>query len=135
MESKKLNIDRLIDIQMEMACENQQRLDEMLRCEGFDPEKIGKEGLSFIKSQMFKVVVAKNKINNSGLYEKAVKMLREIAVSTVQTKEAILLQLQAKSPRLQFNKLENLTVENLQEILNDTEVLDLMSQLENEHSQ
>lgn len=127
MSSKKINIDHLIDSYLESASNNSNALDDMLREHGYDPQKLEKKGLQTINNLLFRQQVAINKQNLLGLYSKALLMVQ---VTTANTKEAIFALLKQKSPSLQFKNLEKLDEDNLQQILTETEVLDLIEKLE-----
>jgi len=132
MDEKRVDISRLIDSYLELADKDRQILDDMLREEGKDPEKVAKRGLDKVRQLFFKAEVANKKAAISSLYQRAINLVQ---TGTVQTKEIILAALRAKSPGLQFRSLEKLDEEHLREILTDTEILDLMDQLDKEHGQ
>ncbi|KIC89908.1 hypothetical protein [Flavihumibacter sp. ZG627] len=127
MPSKKINIDRLIDSYLETASNNPDSLDDILKEHGYDPQKVEKRGLNNIKKLMFQQQVAINKDKLLGLYAKALLMVQ---VATADTKQAIFGLLKQKSPSIQFRNLENLDVENLRQILTETEILDFIEKLE-----
>lgn len=128
MADTKINIDKLIESWFEINSKDEFNLDESLKDRGYDPKKIETEGVQKIRKMIFEQTVANKKAKAIELYKKAVALIQ----STPQlSREAIFSLLKQKSPSLQFRSLENLDDENLQEILNDTEVLELIEKLEN----
>jgi hypothetical protein len=132
MDEKRVDISRLIDSYLELAGKDPKILDDMLREEGKDPEKVAKRGLDKIRQLFFQAEVTNKKAIISSLYQRAIDLVQ---TGTEQTKEMILAALRIKSPGLQFRNLEKLDEEHLREILTDTEILDLMNQLDKERGQ
>ena len=127
MADKKINIDKLLEKWLEINSADEENLDDSLREMGYDPKKIETEGVRKIRKMIFDQTVANKKAKVESLYKKAVSLIQ----STSQlSREAIFGLLKQKSPALQFRSLETLDDENLQEILNDTEVLELIEKLE-----
>jgi hypothetical protein len=127
MADKKVNIDKLIDSYMELASADPDLLKDMLREQGYDPSELEKRGIQKIKKLIFTNQVALKKAKLINLYNKATHMMN---VASSDTREAILALLKRKSPNLQFRNLEKLDEENLRQILNETEVLELIDKLE-----
>lgn len=127
MSAKKIDIDKLIDSYLELGSSNPEILNDMLKEEGYDPAAIEKRGIQTIRKFLFQHQVAIKKDNLLSLYSKAVSMVQ---VATANSKQAIFTLLKKKSPTLQFRNLENLDEENLRQILNETEILDLIDKLE-----
>lgn len=128
MADTKINIDKLLESWFEINSKDEFNLDESLKDRGYDPKKIETEGVQKIRKMIFEQTVANKKAKAIELYKKALALIQ----STPQlSREAIFSLLKQKSPSLQFRSLENLDDENLQEILNDTEVLELIEKLEN----
>lgn len=127
MADKTINIDKLLESWFEINSKDEFNLDESLKAHGYDPKKIETEGVQKIRKMIFEQTVANKKAKATELYKKALALIQ----STSQlSREAIFGLLKQKSPSLQFRSLENLDDENLQEILNDTEVLELIEKLE-----
>lgn len=126
MSEKKINIEKLTESFWELS-DNPGILDDMLRSEGYDPEKIEKAGINKIRKLLFQQEVAMKKAKMTNLYLQALERLQ---VATGETKEAFLNLLRTKAPSLQFRNLENLDEDNIKQILNETEILDLMDKLD-----
>lgn len=126
MSEKKINTEKLIDSFWDLS-NDPEILDDMLRSEGYDPDRVEKTGISRIKKLLFQQEVAMKKEKMANLYSMAIERLQ---VATAETKEAFLALLRTKAPSLQFRNLENLDEENIKQILNETEILDLMDKLE-----
>lgn len=127
MADKKINIDKLLESWYQINTSDDAKLDDSLRERGYDPKKIETAGVQKIRQVIFKQTVAAKKTKTAELYKKALTLIQ---TTTQRSKEAIFQILQQKSPSLQFRSLENLDNESLQEILNDTEVLELIEKLE-----
>lgn len=127
MTDKKINIDKLLESWFEINSKDELNLNESLKGHGYDPKTIETEGVQKIRKMIFEQTVANKKAKATELYKKALALIQ----STSQlSREAIFSLLKQKSPSLQFRSLENLDDENLQEILNDTEILELIEKLE-----
>jgi hypothetical protein len=127
MASKKINIDKLIDSYLELGTQDPSLLDDMLKEQGYDPKEVEKKGGQFIRNFFFRQEVAQKKAKLKGLYTKAASLVQ---TATETSKEAIFHLLSQKSPSLQFRNLDELDVENLQQILDETEILELIDKLE-----
>ncbi len=129
MASKRINIDKLIDSYLELGSHDPSILDDMLKEHGYDPEQIEKKGGQFIRNFFFQQEVTQKKAKLKGLYIKAASLVQ---TATETSKEAIFNLLRRKSPSLQFRNLDKLDLENLQQILDETEILELIDKLEND---
>lgn len=127
MAAKKINIEKLIDSYVEISSLDESALNEALKEYGYDPQHIETKGVQKIKQMLFQHLVASKKNVLQNLYAKAVSMVH---LATADSKEVIFALLQKKSPNLQFRNLEKLDEENLRQILNETEILDLIDKLE-----
>ncbi len=127
MAAKKINIEKLIDSYVELSSCDGPTLNEALKEYGYDPQHIETKGVQKIKQLLFQHQVASKKTIFQNLYAKAVSMVQ---LATADSKEAIFALLQKKSPSIQFRNLEKLDEENLRQILNETEILDLIDKLE-----
>lgn len=131
MASKKISLDKLVDSYWQFS-EDPETLDEMLKCEGYDPKKLEENGIGKIKRLMFQQEVQLKKAKIESLYLKAIKQLQS---ASVESKEAIFALLKIKSPSLQFRNLEHLDEVNLKQILSETELLDLMKSIEDDETE
>lgn len=127
MTAKKINIDNLIDSYIEISSFDALELNEVLKELGYDPQRIENKGVQKIKQLLFQYQVATKKKIYQNLYAKAVSMVQ---IATAESKEVIFILLKKKSPSLQFRNLEKLDEENLRQILNETEILDMIDKLE-----
>lgn len=127
MKNIKINIDKLNDDLFMMIHDQPALVDDFLREEGFDPSQLEKSGISKIKALLFKQKVALNKQYQERLYEKAMALFVSAQAST---KEAVLLLLKERSPRLQYNNLEKMDQNDLRQILDESDLLDLMTKIE-----
>jgi hypothetical protein len=127
MSEKKIDIDKLIESYLDLGTSDPEILNDMLKEEGYDPAMIEKRGIQKIRNLFFKQEVAFKKNNLISLYNKAASLVNAAAIDT---KESILSLLEKKSPSIQFRNLEKLDEENLRQILNETEVLELIDKLE-----
>lgn len=127
MAVKKINIEKLIDSYTEISSNDALALNEALKEHGYDPQRIETKGVQKIKQLLFQHQVAAKKSILHDLYSKAVSMVQ---LATADSKEVIFAILQKKSPSLEFRNLEKLDEENLRQILNETEILDLIDKLE-----
>lgn len=129
MENKKINVDELIDSLFSMKNDCPDLLDEMLLDEGYDPIQLEKEGVSKIKGLLFREHVKLNKLRHESLYSKAINIFES---AKADTKDMILSLLMERAPKLQFRNLEKLEEEDLRQILNESDILDLMDKIEKE---
>lgn len=127
MKNTKVNVDKLNDELFVAMHDNPELLDEFLREDGYDPGEIEKRGIAKVKALLFKQKVALKKAQQGSLYAKAVAAFESAEANT---KEAILQLLRQRSPRLQFNNLEKMDENDLREILNESDLLDLMEKIE-----
>lgn len=127
MKNTEVDIDKLNREVFLMTQGQPGLLDEMLRNNGFDPEKLEKNGIAKVKAMLFKQRVALNKHLQESLYVRAMTLFESAKEST---KEGILDLLRQRSPQLQFNNLEKMDVQDLKEILNESDLLDLMDKIE-----
>lgn len=128
MENKKIDIDQLINSYLDFA-ENHQSLDQMLTDEGYNPEQLEKEGLLKIKKNLFKATVEAKKKHQEILYSKAITIFQS---ARAESKSMILSLLMQRAPQLQFRSLEKLQESDLKQILNESDILDLMEKISNE---
>lgn len=126
MKNTKVNIDKLNDELFVMLHDNQELLDEFLRDDGYDPIQLEKNAIDKIRKMLFKQKVLFKKTQQINLYEKALKIFESAQVTT---KTAIVELLRESAPRLQFNNIEKLNEEDLRQILNETELLDIMEKI------
>lgn len=127
MKNIKVNIDKLNDDLFMMIHDQPELVDDYLREDGYDPAAIEKSGINKVKSLLFKHKVALNKQHQESLYEKAMSLFVSAQAST---KEAVLLLLKQRSPRLQYNNLEKMDQNDLRQILDESDLLDLMAKIE-----
>jgi hypothetical protein len=129
MKNIKVNVDKLNrDIYL-LTVEEPEILNELLKDEGYDPAQLEKNGITAVKKMLFKQTVALKKDQNSNLYAKALSLFEGTKEAT---REAILGLLIQRSPQLQFNNLDKMDEQDLKDILNETELLDLMDKIEKE---
>lgn len=127
MENKKINVDGLIDSLLNITNEHPELLDDLLKDEGYNPEKLELNGLAKIKSLLFRAQVAQKKQQQENLYAKALAIFE---TAKADTKELILSLLKERAPKLQFRNLEKLEENDLKQILNESDILDLMEQID-----
>lgn len=127
MADKKINVDKLLESWFQISTIDDATLDEALREHGYDPKALETKGVQNIRQLLFKQTVASKKSAVTSLYQMAIALIQD---TKQQSREAIFKLLQQKSPALQFRSLEKLDDENLQQILNDTEILELIEKLE-----
>ncbi|RXM41822.1 hypothetical protein [Flavobacterium sp. YO64] len=129
MKNIKVNVDKLNrDIYL-LTVEEPEILNELLKDEGYDPAQLEKNGITAVKKMLFQQTVALKKDQNSNLYAKALSLFEGTKGAT---REAILGLLIQRSPQLQFNNLDKMDEQDLKDILNETELLDLMDKIEKE---
>lgn len=129
MKNIKVNVDKLNrDIYL-LTVEEPEILNELLKDEGYDPAQLEKNGIATVKKMLFQQTVALKKDQNSNLYAKALSLFEGTKEAT---REAILGLLIQRSPQLQFNNLDKMDEQDLKDILNETELLDLMDKIEKE---
>lgn len=127
MASKKIDIDKIIESYLQLGSQDPAILDDMLREHGYKPEELEKRGTQFIRNFFFQHEVELKKEQMKSMYDRAASLVQN---ATATTKEAIFQLLRQKSPNLQFRNLETLDEENLRQILNETEILELIDKLE-----
>lgn len=129
MKNIKVNVDKLNrDIYL-LTVEEPEILNELLKDEGYDPAQLEKNGITAVKKMLFQQTVVLKKDQNSNLYAKALSLFEGTKEAT---REAILGLLIQRSPQLQFNNLDKMDEQDLKDILNETELLDLMDKIEKE---
>ena len=127
MADKSINIDNLVDSYLELAATNPDILDDMLTAEGYNADAVQTRALQKIRHLFFREQVSIKKASLSNLYNKAISMMQQ---ATETSKESIFNLLKLKAPSFQFRNLEKLDEENLRQILDETEILDLIYTLE-----
>ena len=126
MSEKRINIERLADAFWELSKDPELR-EDMLKSEGYDPAKLEKAGISKIKKLLFQQEVALKKARTANLYAIA---LEKFQAAASDTKENLLNLLRHRAPSLQFRNFENLDEEMIRQVLDETELLDFMNQIE-----
>ena len=127
MKNKKIDIDKLNrDIYL-LTVEEPEVLDDFLKLEGFNPVQLEKNGLSKVRALLFQQTVALKKLQQDNIYSKALALFESVKETT---REGILAILQKRSPQLQFNNLEKMDEQDLKDILEETDLLDLMAKIE-----
>lgn len=127
MAEKKINIDKLVESWFQISTIDDASLDDALREHGYNTKALETTGVQKIRHLIFKRSVENKKSTFKNYYQDAIALIQS---TKQQTREAIFKLLQQKSPALQFRSLEKLDDENLQQILNDTEILELIEKLE-----
>lgn len=127
MENKKINVEVLIDSLLNITKDHPELLDDLLREEGYDPQELEKKGILKVKSFLFKAQVSQKKVEQTNLYAKALAIFE---TTHANTKEIILALLRERSPSLQFRNLEKLEEDDLKQILNESDILDLMDKID-----
>ncbi len=129
MKNTKVDIDKL-NREIFLTTRGQpELLDEFLKDAGYEPSMLEKTGVSKVKALLFKTRVALNKQKQENLYFKALAVFES---AKEDTKEAILNLLRQRAPKLQFNNLEKMDESDLKEILDESDLLDLMTKIEND---
>lgn len=126
MSEKRINIDHLADSLWEMG-KDPEVLDDMLKTAGYEPERLEKMGISKIKKLLFQTQVALKREQSSDLYAKAIEKLQAAAADT---KENLLNLLRQRAPALQFRNFDNLDEEMVRQVLDEAELLDIMTKIE-----
>jgi hypothetical protein len=127
MKNKVVNVDRLNDDLFLMIHDSPELLDEFLMDYGYDPAQLEKNGISKVKAMLFKQKVILKKQQLENLYAKA---LAHFVSTQAATKEAILQLLKQRAPRLQYNNIEKMDIQDLREILDENDLLELMERIE-----
>ncbi len=127
MKDIKVDVDRLNREIFLMTRAQPGLLDEYLREDGFDPDQLEKNGIAKVKALLFKQKVALKKSQQESLYAKAMAVFETAQTAT---KDMILSLLRERAPQLQFNNLEKMEEADLREILNESDLLDLMNKIE-----
>jgi hypothetical protein len=127
MKSTKVDIDKLNRDIFSMTHGDPILLDEYLKDAGYDPSILEKNGIDKVKALLFKNKVALSKQLQENLYARAIAVFESAKENT---KDAILNLLRQRAPQLQFNNLEKMDQEDLKEILNESDLLDLMNIIE-----
>jgi hypothetical protein len=123
--SNKINTDELFEAYRELYSNDPAMLDLLLHEEGIDPSKI-EEGVNAIKQTLFKQQVALKREKRVRLYENALGLIK---ANIERSREVILELLEAKNTSYAFRSLEKLETSDLEEILNESEILELMEQI------
>lgn len=127
MKKTKVNIDKL-NREVYLMTQNQpELLDEILEDSGFNPAQLEKNGISKVKALLFKTQVLLKKQQQKSIYSKAIEIFESARENT---KDSILALLRQSAPQLQFNNLEKMDEQDLKEILNESDLLDLMNKIE-----
>ena len=127
MKNTNIDINKLNRELFLMTQSQPELLDEMLRESGFDTDKLEKTGIAKVKALLFKQRVSLNKQLQETLYAKALALFESAREST---KEGILNLLRQRAPQLQFNNLKKMDEQDLKEILDESDLLDLMDKIE-----
>jgi ribosomal protein L4 len=122
---KQINTDGLFEAYRELYANDPEMLNMFLAEEGIGAEKID-EGVIAIRQLMFKQQAAANKVAKTSLYEKALELVND---NLERSREVILALLETKNASYAFRNLEKLDTADLEQILNESEVLELMEKL------
>lgn len=126
MSEKRVKIEHLSESLWEMS-KDPEVLDDMLKDEGYNPVDLESKAISKVKRLLFKTRVDIKKEASQLLYKMA---LQKFQTAASDTKENLLSLLRQRAPSLQFRNFENLDEEMVRQVLDETELLDIMNKIE-----
>lgn len=127
MKSSKVDIDKLNREIFRMTHGDQELLDGFLQDAGYDTTELEKNGLAKVRALLFQTSLQVKKIDQQTLYAQAISIFE---CAKEETKHAILELLKVRAPKLQFNHLEKMEADDLKEILDETDLIDLMNKID-----
>ncbi len=136
MDARKQRLLNLLDALAHDACVDAESAEKDLRDAGLDPDEIKKQGVRFVQGLQKELRLRNAKVKRQQK-ERALSELRERTAERLrayggQAKDILLKRLRLHQPEfnLNFRKLEALDPEDLVEILDEIELLKLLSEME-----
>lgn len=134
MEKEKKNkqfLESLDEISIEMIYSNFQLSKEILEEQGYNLEKIESKGEKFIRKLKFLSEANVNLGKHENLLEQAFKLLQQkITENASLAGEILTAHLKRVNPAVQYRKLEEWTDEEVREVLNETDIIKLIEELD-----
>ena len=120
---------------MEIIRSDTEEAKAIIKEEGLDPENEIAAGLKFIRMMDFKAQAILNQQKDEKLYDLALAKIRNTVHSEFsKTGKALRELIKVRAPSFQFSNLENLSDEDLREILNNIDLIKLIEQLKIEEN-
>jgi hypothetical protein len=130
-KNNKTILNRLDSVELELLYKNTEYAKEFLIEEGFAIEDELKYAEARIKKIRFLAQAVSNKKEDQKLFEAAYLLIKQAITENAQkTTEMLVALLQAKTPSVQYRKLENWSDEEIREVLADVDLVKLMEELE-----
>ncbi|WP_430404256.1 hypothetical protein [Fluviicola sp.] len=131
--NKKTVLDLLDNAELELLQKDTEYAKHYLEEEGLNISEEQEFALQYMKKIQFMSKALTNKKNDASLLEKAFNKVKDlIDKNTNQTTEVLKNLLQAKTPSLQYRKLENWTDDEIKDVLIDIDLIEFMEELDNE---
>ena len=131
--NKKTVLDLLDNAELELLQKDTEYAKHYLEEEGLNISEEQEFALQYMKKIQFMSKALTNKKNDASLLEKAFNKVKDlIDKNTNHTTEALKNLLQAKTPSLQYRKLENWTDDEIKDVLIDIDLIEFMEELDNE---
>jgi len=127
------NLNEIVD---DLILNNKSEANDILNEEGINTRDLVERNLNFIKKLKVRIEIETNKKNkqSTNLLQLALTKLEELKNKSIDSPKKILKTMlensKDKKLSLQFRKLENMTDEEALEILDDTQLLELINNLE-----
>lgn len=127
-------LDRLDNIELKMLQEDVEYAKQYLVDEGVDIVKEQDFAKQFMKKVEFMTKALSNKNKDQSLLEIAFERVKEAIQENAQkTTDKLIALLQAKTPSVQYRKLDKWTDDEIRDVLADVDLVKLMEELDKEN--
>lgn len=133
-KNKKTFLDLLDNAELELLQKDTEYAKQFLQEEGINITEEEDFGAQYMRKIQFMAKAMANKSQDKTLLEKAFDRVKQvIAENTNQTTEALKALLHAKTPSVQYRKLENWTDDEIRDVLADIDLVSFLEEFDNEN--
>lgn len=133
-KNKKTVLDLLDDVELQLLQKDTDYVRQFLQEEGINVTEEENFGSQYMKKIQFMAKAVSNKKQDKTLLEKAIERIKQvIADNANQTTDSLKTLLQAKTPSVQYRKLENWTDDEIRDVLADVDLISFLEDFDNEN--
>lgn len=133
-KNKKTVLDVFDDVELQLLEKNTDYLKQFLQEEGINITEEVNFAAQYMKKIQFMAKAMANKKQDVKLLEKALNRVKQVIAANVnQTTDSLKALLHAKTPSVQYRKLENWTDDEIREVLTDVDLVTFLEDLDNEN--
>lgn len=130
---KRTSLDQIDKVELQLLTTNGEYAKQFLKEEGFDLVKETELAEQYMKKIRFLSQAIAMKERNQKLFELAYSKIKTAMQENAQkTTDVLISMLQAKTPSVQYRKLEKWTDDEIRDVLTDIDLVQLMERIEKE---